>query len=95
MKGLHVDVGAFDRALEQTPEIFESVGVNLSVTVPLSMVNDLVDVFLFKTVVGGKRVGEHFRALEDVFAHIFLSFDLAAIPHHLQNDAGAPVVTLQ
>ena len=38
----HAHVGSLDSTLEQTPEVFESVGVNLSIHVRLSMVNDLV-----------------------------------------------------
>ena len=42
MKGFHADIGTLQLALEQAPEVFKPVGMNLSVYVFLRMVNNLV-----------------------------------------------------
>lgn len=57
MERFHANVGAFESALEQAPKIFESVGVNLPVNIPLGMVNNLVSESLFsKSLI---RTGTH------------------------------------
>ena len=47
MERLHADIGALQLPLEQAPEVFHSVGVDLPVNVPFGMVNDLVRESLF------------------------------------------------
>jgi hypothetical protein len=41
VKGLYRNVCAFQSALEQTPKVFESIGVNLPCDIPLGVVNRL------------------------------------------------------
>jgi hypothetical protein len=50
-------VGAFDPALEQAPEVFESIGVDLTVNVTFRMVNDLVRISRFQMLIGHKCIG--------------------------------------
>ena len=52
MKRLDTNVGSVDAALQQAPEVFKAVSVNLPVNVLLGMVNDLVGVLLSQSVVG-------------------------------------------
>jgi len=42
MELFDANVGSLESALEQAPEVFESVGVNATVNVPFRMVNDFV-----------------------------------------------------
>src|ERR1700724_1484652 len=53
---LDADVGSFDRALEERPEVFQIVGVDLALGVAFGMVDDLVDIVLAEFVVGRQRI---------------------------------------
>src|SRR5438132_1327413 len=52
------DIGALDGALQERPEVFEAVDVDLPIDVSLRVVNDLVDVILVQSVVGLERIGK-------------------------------------
>lgn len=67
MERLHINVGVFNRALEQAPKVFKPVRMHLTVDVLLSMVNDSVVVIGVQSFVRGQRVGEDFGAFQDVF----------------------------
>ena|SRR6266850_1628486 len=67
MERFHANVGSFESALEQAPEVFESVGVNLPVNIRLGMVNDLVRESGLQVLVGHERVGINCTASRDVF----------------------------
>src|ERR1019366_5118526 len=66
MEWFDTDVGSSDAALEQAPEVFESVGVNLAINVFLGMVNYLVGVVLSQPVVRLERIGVESSASFDV-----------------------------
>src|SRR5207247_2059044 len=66
MERLDADVGAAKRALEQRPEVFESVGVDLAARIRLGMVNDIVSVFAREPLIGLERVGVDFGPALDV-----------------------------
>jgi len=67
---LHRDVGAFQAAFEQAPEVLQPVRVNLTVNVAFGMVNDLMLIILvFQHVVGCKIVGVDRRVRLDVAAN--------------------------
>src|SRR5882762_3454120 len=57
MEWLYRNIGAFQSALEQTPKVFESIGVNLSLNVPLRMVNCLVRKIRVQSLIGHKGIG--------------------------------------
>src|SRR3984957_9135594 len=70
VKGFDAHVGALQSALEQTPEVFKPVGMNLSVNVLFRMVNDLVLVTtMIQTFVGFERVSVNFTSLIDVLSN--------------------------
>src|SRR5712664_3594390 len=54
---LDVDVCSLESALEKAPEVFQPVGVNLSVNVAFGMVNRLVNkVLVVQSLIRQKRV---------------------------------------
>src|SRR5438270_502778 len=55
---IHGDVGAAQPTLEQTPEVFESVGVDVALHVGRSLVDDAVDVVVPNRPVRSKHVGD-------------------------------------
>ena len=86
MERLDADVGSFQSALEEAPEVFESVGVNLSVNVLFGMVNDLVlEPLMLESLIGHERIGVDRAACFDVSANVGLQRMLFAIG----NDGGA------
>jgi len=75
----HVHVSSLEAALEQTPEVFESVGVNLSINVGLSMVYDLVlESLVLESLIGHERIGIDGAACLDVGANLGLQVMLPA-----------------
>jgi len=90
VKRLDADIGSLQTALDQTPEIFHTVGVNLSVNVFLGMVNDLVlETLLLESHVGHERIGIDRAARLDVSANIGLQKMFLAIA----NNSGANLTT--
>src|SRR4030095_14850486 len=63
VEGLHANVGATDRALQERPEILEPVGVNLALGIALGVVDDL----MLKPLL--KPLGGHERLREDLSPH--------------------------
>jgi len=58
MKFFDADVSALESALEQAPEIFESVGVDAAIGIPSRVVNDLVfESLLAEPTVRHERIG--------------------------------------
>src|ERR1700688_888419 len=73
VKRLDADIGSLQSALDQTPKVFESVGVNLSVNVFLGMVNNLVlESLLLKSHVGHERICIDCAASFDMGANVGL-----------------------
>src|SRR5467141_2833700 len=69
----HAHVSSLEAAFEQTPKVFESVGVNLPVNVFFGMVNDLVLESLFpETLIGHERIGIDRASRFDVSANLSL-----------------------
>ncbi len=76
---LNVDVRSLESALEQAPEVFESVRVNLSVHIALSMVNRLVDeVLVIQSLIGHGSVSVDRARCFDVSANLSLQVALFA-----------------
>jgi hypothetical protein len=73
MERLNADIGAFQLALEQAPEVFEAIGVNLPVNVSFGMVNHLMLESLFlESLIGHERIGVDRAARFDVSADVGL-----------------------
>jgi hypothetical protein len=55
---LNVYVGAFQSALEQAPEVFQPIGVNLPINVGLSMVDNLMlESLVLESLIGHECIG--------------------------------------
>jgi len=65
-------VGALDGALQERPEVLQAVGVDLAAHVSHAMVDDAVDVFGLKTLVGPRGIGVNVRAWLDVLLNVRL-----------------------
>src|SRR5258708_38864167 len=80
VKGFHANVSSLEAALEKTPEVFETVGVNLPVNVPFRVVNDLVlEPLLLESLIGHESIGVDRASRFDVSADIGLEQVLLAI----------------
>src|SRR5258705_250028 len=91
MERLNAHVGSFQGTLQETPEVFEPVGVDLSVHVCLGMVNDAVNVAtLSHPVIGAERIGVESRTGFNVFSDDLLKLMFLAVgndlgPHLARN----------
>ena len=58
MKRLNINVSTLQSALEQAPEVFQAIGVDLSVNIMFRMVNRLVnEVLLVQSPIGEQGIG--------------------------------------
>src|SRR5579859_982653 len=73
MEWLNTNVGSTESTLKQTPEVFESVSVNLSSYVSFRMVNDFMLKVLIQSFVGKQFVSVEFRFGKNVLAYNFLN----------------------
>jgi hypothetical protein len=89
MKWLNADVGAMQSALEQAPEVFHRVRVNVLVDVLDSVIDNRMLKVAFESVVRLQFISENRAASLYMLAHLFLKFMLAAIIHDLQANIAA------
>jgi hypothetical protein len=83
MEGLDADVGSFQAALQQRPEILDPVRVDVAVNVLFRVVHELVNVVRIEAGIGRQFIGEDFRARFDICAHFLLQGLALAIRHML------------
>ena len=83
MERLNTYIGSTDAALQERPEVFESVGVNLSVNVCARVIDNLMRVIAGEPIVGKKFVGIKRRTGFDVFSHFLLQRALASVRHYV------------
>src|SRR5437899_2720280 len=73
VKLFYAHISSLEPSLEQAPEVFEPVGVNLTVNVLFGMVNDLVLESLFsESLIGHERIGIDRAPRFDVSANLGL-----------------------
>jgi len=90
MERLDRNIGSLQLALEQAPEVFETIGVNLSVNVLFGMVDHLMlETMILESLIGHERVGVDRATGLDVSANIGLQGMFLAIA----NDSGANLAT--
>src|SRR2546422_704494 len=81
---LDAHIGSFEATLQETPEVFKPGGVNLSIDVPLCMVNGLVnEVSMIQPLIGQQRISVHRAASFHVSANLGLHMMLAASGNHI------------
>ncbi len=83
---LGADVGAFQSALEETPKVFETIGVDLPVNVPFGMVNYLVRKILAQSLIREKCIGVNRTASRNVVSDFALDGSLAPIRNYRCTD---------
>src|SRR5690348_4772721 len=71
------DIRPFDLALQKTPEVLQSVCVNLSVYVLFSVVDGSVHVVLIESPVGQERIGIDCTSSKDMIFNLRLNLILA------------------
>ena len=87
---LDVDVRSLESAFEQTPEVFEAVGMNLPINVAFSMVNRLVsEGLVIQPLIGQKCVGVDRTVCFDVSANLRLQVVLPASGNDVGPDLAA------
>ena len=89
MERFDANVGSLKPTLQERPEIFQSVCVNLPVHVPLRMVNHVVRVVADKSFVGLQPVAQESGHGSDVFSDFAVNQRLAPIINHLYSDFSA------
>jgi len=77
MKRFDAHIGSIDSALQETPEVLKAIGMDTTVHILDSMVNDRMSVFVGKSAVGWQRVGVERRARFDMLADFSLNNSLA------------------
>src|SRR5947209_8056574 len=87
MKRLNVYIRAFQGAFEQTPKVFQTVCVNVSLRVALSMVDHATVVIALKIVVRHKRIRANRRAFFNVFPNVTAQLWPSRIWNDLQYNA--------
>lgn len=87
MKRLYAHIGSLDCALEQAPEIFQPVRMDVALGVANRVVNHLMNVVGVHADIGAKCIGIKLRAFQHVLADIALHFMVASGLKHLQFDA--------
>ena len=70
MKRLNVHVSSFQASLEQRPEVFKAVRVDVAFRVALKMVYNLAVVIFRQIVIGHERIGVHRRTFQHILADI-------------------------
>lgn len=91
VKRLDADVGTVQTALQEAPEVFHCIGVNVAVYVFNRVVDDGVLIVGTQAVVGLQFIGKDCRASFDVLSDLFLKFPLTAVIYnHRSNVTAAP-----
>jgi hypothetical protein len=69
MKWLYAHIGSVQAALQETPELFAAICVNIAIYVRLGVVDHLMDEFVRQALIRFKSVSEQFRTLFYVVAN--------------------------
>src|SRR5271168_291669 len=87
---LDVHVSALQSALEQAPEVFESIGMNLPVNVAFGMVDNLVlESLVLESLIGHECIGVDRATRFDVSANLGLQVALPASGDDIGMDLAA------
>lgn len=89
MEWLHADISSVQAPLQETPEIFHSVSVNISVYVLNGMIDDGVLVVCAQSIVRLQFIAEDCCARFDVLTDLRLQFWLASAIYYKRSDIAA------
>ena len=91
MEWFDAHVGSLESALEETPKVFESVGVDLSVNVAFGVVHDFVhESFFAQPLVGHERIGVDRASRLDVGFDVSMQAMLATVADDSRPNLTAP-----
>ena len=79
VKRFHAHIGSVQAALQKAPEVFHPIGVNFTVRVFDSVIDDRVLVVRFQPIIGKQFIGEDCRASLYVFPDVLLKVLLSAV----------------
>src|SRR6266851_2326550 len=93
MERLNRNVGASQRSLEERPEIFDSLRMNLPFDVSLGMIHDIMHETIMQRVVSNPFIRVHLRPM----LHRVKNFFLQRLALHVRNNFGSdlPNVTVE
>jgi len=87
---LNTHVGSLDSALQERPEVFEAIGVDLPINIFLCMVDYLVlEILMLQSLIGHKCIGINRTTRFDVGANLGLQVMFAASGNHHCADFAA------
>ena len=89
MEWFGADIGAFETALEETPKVFQSVGVDLPINVTFGMVNDLMNKILVQSLIREQRIGVDRTTSRNVVSDFALDRVFAPIRNDGRTDFAA------
>src|SRR5277367_3161519 len=78
MERLDTNICALNGALQKTPEVLQTIGVDVAVHICFCVVNHFVGVFGLQSIVGFKRIGHQFRSWRNVLADLTVKMPFAA-----------------
>src|ERR1700694_1551463 len=84
MEWLNGNVGSTESPLQETPEVFDAVGVDLSANVGLNMIDNLMHEPRLESIVSGGIVGIEFGFL----VYMGQDFSLQGLALHVGNNLG-------
>src|SRR5258708_3684639 len=89
MKRLNADIGAADAALQKAPKVFQSVGVNATAHITVSVIYDFMDVIWPQSLIGQERISTEETVRGNVLPDCGLQSTLAAIRNSKRPDFSA------
>src|SRR5437868_5738518 len=85
MKWFHANIGAMQGALEQAPEVLQSIRVNATMCIADSMVDNAAVIVPLKVVVGHEGVRANDRSFADGLSNVSAKFGSAVSSNNLQH----------
>src|ERR1039457_5056503 len=82
VKGFHTDVGPVQGALQETPEVLHTIGMDVPIRVLDSVIDYRVLIVSLKPFVGFQFIAKNSRTGFDLFVDVLLKFFLPAIVNH-------------
>ena len=82
MKRFDAHIGSIDSTLQEAPEVFETIGMNLTVDVFDRVIDNLMGVLRAESTVGHEGIGIECGASFDMLPHVALYCSSLTVGHH-------------
>lgn len=92
VEGLHADIGALERSLQETPEVLQAVSVDVPLHVALGVIDDVVNVLGIEPVIGLQLVSEDCAPRLDVLPDLFVKSALPDVVHDFHAYGAMPAI---